>query len=77
MIKLFCDRCGKQIIENNIYRVNFYSEPSNKLTGSPRTQYDVFGDISNALKTEIPEKRMYCKECSEDIEKYAHKAPFY
>lgn len=77
MIKLFCDRCGKQIIENNIYRVNFYSESSNKLIGSPRTPYDVFGDISNALKTEIPEQRMYCKECSEDIEKYAHKAPLY
>ena len=76
MIKLFCDRCSKQITED-IYRVTFSSESSNKLTGSPRSTYDIFGEISNAIKTEIPTPRMYCKECSEDIEKYAHKAPFY
>lgn len=70
MIKIHCDRCGEEIKDINYYTINIYKE-------STEPTYSVI-DCSNIscgtpkinLLAQLNSKKMYCKECKDDIEYY-------
>lgn len=75
MIKIHCDRCGKELKEEyNL--INIYKESTNRVV----TISDCANALSNvaynmredALKM-LNSKKMYCDECIKEIEKFIEK----
>lgn len=73
MVKLHCDRCGKEIREKHYYTINICKEDIN--------QKNTLADYAEALKSmssSLPEslyaklnaKKMYCEKCKDNIEAF-------
>ena len=73
MIKMICDRCGKEIEEATYYTVSIYAEDIN-----PKPEYAVttaataIQNLSNAF-TVFNAKPQYCKKCRDEIEAFINK----
>lgn len=72
MIKLYCDRCGKEIEEKQYYTINIHKED---LVNKVYTCVDYATAVSNvnsSFETDLLEKLnntdMYCEECKKQIE---------
>ena len=72
MIKIHCDRCGKELKEEyNL--INIYKESTNRVITITECADAIAGIAYNmredALKM-LNSKKMYCDECIEEIEKF-------
>ena len=70
MIKVHCDRCGKEIEGTTYYTISIYAEDIN-----PKTEYAVYADtaIQNAntnIEMLFNTKPQYCKTCRDEIEAF-------
>lgn len=72
MIKIYCDRCEKELKEEyNL--INIYKESTNRVV----TLSDCANALSNAVYNMredalkiLNSKKMYCDECIEEIKKF-------
>ena len=71
MVKIHCDRCGKEIKEEYYYTINI-----GKVDLNPRYDINAFASAISAA-SHTPEKspfeklsaqKMYCKRCADDVE---------
>lgn len=73
MIKMVCDRCGKEIEGTTYYTVSIHAEDIN-----PKTNYRVYTDTTTLeLSTSmmlLNTQPQYCKECKDKIEAFIHNA---
>lgn len=70
MIKVYCDRCGKEIEGTTYYTISIYAEDIN-----PKTEYAVYTEtaIQNAntnIEILFNTKPQYCKKCRDEIEEF-------
>ncbi len=69
MIKMVCDRCGKEIEGTTYYTVSIYAEDIN-----PKTEYRVYVDTAiqnlNTAMISLNTKPQYCKKCRDEIEEF-------
>lgn len=75
MVKIHCDRCGKEIFGEHYYTIII-----GKAELSPKYEYSI-SDCANAINTysreiekspyeKLSSQLMYCEECKDDIEYY-------
>ena len=69
MIKMVCDRCGKEIEGTTYYTVSIHCEDIN-----PKTNYRVYTDTTTLeLSTSmmlLNTQPQYCKKCKDDIQAF-------
>lgn len=73
MIKMICDRCGKEITGTSYYTVRIYAEDINPTVSYEVTASTALQNVSTnmmALYNSIPQ---YCKECRDKIEAFINK----
>jgi ribosomal protein S26 len=64
MIKIYCDRCKKEIEESNACFTMKFENQNNKIS-------DLNDAISPLLKFSAERKKHYCAECKDAIMKFA------
>lgn len=64
MIKIYCDRCKKEIEENNAYFSMKFENQNNKIV-------DLNNTLSTLLRFPVEREKHYCMECVEAIKKFA------
>ena len=71
MVKLYCDRCEKEI-KDRYYTINIYSHDVN-----PKYDYDTavvstsaYSNGRDDILRTLNSTRMYCKECRDKIEEF-------
>ena len=74
MIKMVCDRCGKDIKGTTYYTIHIYAEDIN-----PKTEYrfstdTVIQNLDMNTKILFDNVPQYCKECKDKIEAFIHNA---
>jgi hypothetical protein len=70
MIKMYCDRCGKEIKGTTYYTISIYADDIN-----PKTDYTVYTDtaiqnMSTNMMVLFNSKPQYCKDCRDEIEAF-------
>lgn len=75
MIKIHCDRCGKEL-KDEYYLINIYKEGTNRVatitdcaTAISNVAYNMREDALKMLNS----KKMYCENCKEEIEMFINK----
>lgn len=72
MIKLICDRCGKEIDGDKYYTINIFSNdiyPTyNNITNAVYTQSSCLNSRESILEM-FNRTKIYCKNCRDKIEK--------
>ena len=68
MVKIHCDRCGKEIEGTTYYTINICAEDIN-----PKTEYTVYAETAfqncnTAMEMLFNAKPQYCKKCKDEIE---------
>jgi len=74
MVKLHCDRCGKEIVGKHYYTITVGEA---ELNPKPKYEYDI-SDCANAISSysrelekspyeKLSSQVMYCKNCADDI----------
>lgn len=73
MIKMICDRCGKEIEGTTYYMVGIYAEDINpKVEHSITSVATAFENLSNTFSV-LNSKPQYCKKCRDEIEAFINK----
>ena len=67
MIKYFCDRCGEQIVNNNIYHISITFENIAKKSSWELLNESV-RSVSSSISDRIEQQPIYCEKCKEEIE---------
>ena len=66
MVKLHCDRCGKEIVGEHYHTINIYKEDiSPKYTIADYA--DTLSSFQENLFAKLNSYKMYCDECIDDI----------
>ena len=73
MIKMHCDRCGKEIKGTTYYTINIYAEDIN-----PKVDYRVSAEtavqnVNTNVMALFNAKPQYCKKCRDEIEAFINK----
>lgn len=69
MIKMICDRCGKEIEGTTYYTVSIYAADINPKTEYTTSASAAIQNLSNALSV-FNAKPQYCKKCRDEIEAF-------
>lgn len=71
MVKIHCDKCGKEI-NGKYYTINIYGYDTN-----PKYEYSTTADCANAYSNSredmlriLNSTKMYCKDCKDKVEAY-------
>jgi hypothetical protein len=64
MIKIYCDRCKKEIKENNAYFTMKFENQNNEIN-------DLNNTLSALWQFSAERKKHYCAECKDAIIKFA------
>ena len=73
MVKLYCDRCGKEIKDKHYYTINIHKEElvkqiySSVAYASATSNVNVVS-IEEDVLAKLNSQTMYCEECKEKIE---------
>lgn len=70
MIKMHCDRCGKEIKGTTYYTISIYADDIN-----PKTEYTVYANtamqnMNTNMMALFNSKPQYCKDCRDEIEAF-------
>lgn len=68
MVKLYCNRCGKEIMEDCYYTVNVSKVELNSKCSVDTLINDLCSVTNKNLYEELKSVKMYCDECKDDIE---------
>lgn len=71
MVKLHCDRCGKEI-ENRYYTINFNSYDTDPKDNDWCTDCSVsaYSSSRDGMLKMLNSQKMYCGHCRSEIEKF-------
>ena len=70
MVKLHCDRCGKEIVGKHYHTINIYKEdinPKHTITDYAEALSSVASSLQENLLAKLNSYKMYCDECIDDI----------
>lgn len=72
MIKIYCDRCGKEL-GKEYHLINIYKESTDRVITITDCENAIYSTAYNmredALKM-LNSKKMYCDKCIEEIERF-------
>lgn len=74
MIKMYCDRCGKEIKGSTYYTINIRAEDINP---TPVEKVDYATAVQNMepnILAIFNAKKQYCKDCKDEIEAFINNA---
>ena len=71
MIKMHCDRCGKEIKETTYYTINICTENINCITSTETVSYTkVVQNLQANTLAMFNTQKQYCRKCKDEIEKF-------
>ena len=73
MVKIHCDRCGKEIVGGYYHTINIYKEdinPKHTITNYADALSSVASSLQENLFAKLNSYKMYCDECIDDIKHY-------
>lgn len=70
MIKMICDRCGKEIEGTTYYTVSIYAEDINPTSTKTVTYTTAVQNVNTNMKALFNSKPQYCKKCRDEIEEF-------
>lgn len=71
MVKLHCDRCGKEIVGKHYHTINIYKEdiyPKRTITDYAEALSNVASSLQENYLAKLNSYKMYCDECIDDIQ---------
>lgn len=69
MIKMHCDRCGKEIKGTTYYTISIYAEDIETVAYATAVQ-----NIQTNTLAMFNAKKQYCKDCRDEIEMFINNA---
>lgn len=70
MIKMHCDRCGKEIKGTTYYTINICAEDINPAPVKTVTYTTAIQNLQTSTLTMLNVQKQYCKLCKDDIERF-------
>ena len=74
MIKMHCDRCGKEIKGTTYYMINIYAEDINPAPAETVAYATAVQNIQTNILAMFNAKKQYCKDCRDEIEMFINNA---
>lgn len=69
MIKMYCDRCGKEIEGTTYYTLSIYAEDINPIKNM-QSSTTAMQNLSENMGKVFSQKKCYCEKCKIEIEKF-------
>lgn len=73
MVKLHCDRCGKEIVGEHYYTISIYKEninPKRTFTDCADALSSMASSWQDNLLSKLKAQKMYCEDCKDEIDKF-------
>ena len=70
MIKMHCDRCGKEIKGTTYYTVSIYANDINSKPVETVTYTTAIQDLETNILAMFNVQKQYCKDCRDKIEAF-------
>ena len=70
MVKIHCDRCGKEIMGTTYYSISIYANDINPTQDNTVSYATAIQNIQTNFTSLFSAEKQYCKECRDDIEYY-------
>lgn len=75
MVKIFCNRCGREIIGDHYYTINIYSydvhpKPADYVTSADCA--NAYSKYDNDILARLNRIEMYCPDCIESIKEFIY-----
>ena len=70
MIKIHCDRCGKEIKGTTYYTINIYTEDINPVPAETIAYAAALQNMNTNISAMFNAKKQYCKDCIDKIEAF-------
>ena len=74
MIKMNCDRCGKEIKGTTYYTISIYAEDINPAPAETVAYATAVQNIQTNTLAMFNAKKQYCKDCRDEIEIFINNA---
>lgn len=74
MVKLFCDRCGREIEEGYYYTVNINKTEIRSKSAITELAEAMTSYTRKSPYEELNSHKMYCYKCKDDIERLVNRA---
>ena len=70
MVKMYCDRCGKEIKGTTYYTINIYAEDINPVPVETVAYATVLQNVNTNISAMFNAKKHYCKDCRDKVEAF-------
>ena len=74
MIKMHCDRCGKEIKGTTYYTISIYADDINPAPAETVAYATAVQNLQTNVLAMFNAKKQYCKDCRDEIEMFINNA---